>query len=151
MYKSYMRWTAGLAELSLESSVPSDASIHGMQSISHDADMAAHQCSSMQQAGDQAPSATIRKGSHDLPWLLPFTDMFSKRRKFAVDGLGRVHLIVGKLCLHYCNALHSKTVLKLCKHFWVFKHLFSIFVLGTGVSVHSVPSFKDVVSLQADL
>ena len=97
-----------MAELSLESSVPFDASIHGMQSVGYDADMAAHQCSPMQQAGDQASSAMIRKGSHDLPWLLPFTDMFSKRRKFAVDGLGRVHLIVGKLCLHFCNAVHSK-------------------------------------------
>ncbi|KAL0055190.1 hypothetical protein WJX82_008499 [Trebouxia sp. C0006] len=28
-------------------------------------------------------------------WLLPITDMFSKRRQFAVDSLGRVHLIVG--------------------------------------------------------
>ncbi|KAL0035235.1 hypothetical protein WJX79_007672 [Trebouxia sp. C0005] len=31
-------------------------------------------------------------------WLLPFTDMFSKRRQFAVDSFGRVHLIVGASC-----------------------------------------------------
>ncbi|DBA76052.1 TPA: hypothetical protein ACH3X1_009800 [Trebouxia sp. C0004] len=28
-------------------------------------------------------------------WLLPITDMFSKRRQFAADSFGRVHLIVG--------------------------------------------------------
>lgn len=29
-------------------------------------------------------------------WLLPLTEMFSKRRQFACDSLGRIHLIVGK-------------------------------------------------------
>ena len=67
-----------------------------MQEAGHASDVAAHQCSSMQRAGDQAPSAML-KGSQDAPWLLPFTGMFSKRRQFAIDGLGRVHLIVGKL------------------------------------------------------
>lgn len=87
---------AGLAELSLETSIGFEASIGGMQGVGHDADMAARQCSSMQRTGDQVPRAMLKR-SHDFPWLLPFTDMFSKRRQFAVDGLGRVHLIVGKL------------------------------------------------------
>lgn len=96
-----------MAELSLETSFPFDVSTRGMQEVGHDADTAAYQRSSMQQAGDQAPSAMLRKGSRDLPWLLPFTDMFSKRRQFAVDGLGRVHLIVGKLWLCFCYAMHA--------------------------------------------
>ena len=29
-------------------------------------------------------------------WLLPFTDMFSKRRRFACDSIGRVHIIIGE-------------------------------------------------------
>ena len=108
LWFSDARWSAGLAELSLETSFPFDVSIDGMQEVGHDADMAAHQCSAMQQAGNQAPRAMLRKGSHNLPWLLPFTDMFSKRRQFAVDGLGRVHLIVGKLWLQFYNAMHAK-------------------------------------------
>ena len=39
-------------------------------------------------------------------WLLPFTDMFSKRRQFAVDCFGGVHLIVGELSAVWL-ALHS--------------------------------------------
>lgn len=40
-------------------------------------------------AADQGTSAQAED------WLLPITDMFSKRRQFAVDSFGRVHLIVG--------------------------------------------------------
>ena len=42
---------------------------------------------------------------HKAQWLLPFTDMFSKRRQFAVDNLGRVHLIVGE-CYRFFS-MHS--------------------------------------------
>ena len=35
-------------------------------------------------------------GNKHAAWLLPFTEMFSKRRQFACDHLGMIHLIVGK-------------------------------------------------------
>lgn len=71
-----------------------------MHQVGHHADVTAHLCSSVQQAGDQADTAMLGKQRRDLPWLLPFTHMFSKRRQFAVDGLGRVYLIIGKPCLN---------------------------------------------------
>jgi len=45
-------------------------------------------------------------------WLLPITDMFSKRRQFAVDSLGRVHLIVGMSCSFEC--VHARASPVLC-------------------------------------
>ena len=88
------QWIAGLAELSLDTSIVLSANTGSMQ---EGANMVAHQHASVLQATNQAEFATLLNESQDLPWLLPFTDMFSKRRQFAVDGFGRVHLIVGKL------------------------------------------------------
>lgn len=55
-------------------------------------------------------TTTSEPGSsgHKAQWLLPFTDMFSKRRQFAVDSLGRVHLIVGE-CYRFpqCTAVDA--------------------------------------------
>lgn len=47
------------------------------------------------------PDPPVLQTSSDLrtdAWLLPFTEMFSKRRQFACDHLGRVYLIIGEEC-----------------------------------------------------
>lgn len=88
-------WTAGLAELSLETTVPCGTSTGSIQLLGHGADKASYQCHSALRADDQSQLARLQD-RQESPWLLPFTDMFSKRRQFAVDGFGRIHLIIGE-------------------------------------------------------
>lgn len=45
-------------------------------------------------------SKLVQEGRTELQgWLLPFTEVFSKRRQFACDSFGRIHLIVGETSL----------------------------------------------------
>lgn len=83
---------AGLAELSLERSLAFSVGTPGEP---HRTGKTV-QRPSAQSTIDQASFPGNAEDSGQWSWLLPFTSMFSKRRQFAVDSFGRVHLIVGK-------------------------------------------------------
>ena len=98
---------AGLEELSLEHSIAFsgvDECIGRNEYFSQPIHTASHQqspdCTNYsRQSSSQAVKFGASEQHSSSPWLLPFTDMFSKRRQFAVDGCGRVYLIIGKLQL----------------------------------------------------
>ena len=92
--------TAGLEELSLERSIGFDHAREApnaidtcKQLVEPTACLQISQDSGLRNMAQHPMSC----GDPSLQWLLPFTDMFSKRRQFAVDYYGRVHLIVGEL------------------------------------------------------
>ena len=95
---------AGLEELSIEQSIafncPIEQDQHAQSNLSKSTEASQPQSSAMGSKMLSWPgtATTFEPGlcSHQAQWLLPFTDMFSKRRQFAVDSLGRVHLIVGE-------------------------------------------------------
>jgi len=96
---------AGLEELSLECSVAlsysgaytdtDDESSQPIATAKHQQTPAPAQSVQTISGHSLAPESFHQQSS--TQWLLPFTDMFSKRRQFAVDNCGRVHLIVGEL------------------------------------------------------
>lgn len=98
---------AGLEELSLEHSIAFsgvDDCIGRNETFGQPIHTASHQQSRdstnySRQSSSQAVTFGASEQHSSSPWLLPFTDMFSKKRQFAVDSCGRVHLIIGKLQL----------------------------------------------------
>lgn len=49
-----------------------------------------------QNARSDSCNYTHSNSSQQQVWLLPFTEVLSKRRQFACDSLGRIHVIIGK-------------------------------------------------------
>lgn len=92
-----------LEELSLEHSIAFsgvDDCIGRNETFGQPIHTASHQqspdCTNYnRQNSSQAVTFGASEQHSSSPWLLPFTDMFSKKRQFAVDSCGRVHLIIG--------------------------------------------------------
>lgn len=88
----------GLEELSLERSIGFDHAQEAPNAIDK-CHQLVESTTCLQISQDSGPRNMAQYpmscGDPSSQWLLPFTDMFSKRRQFAVDYYGRVHLIVG--------------------------------------------------------
>lgn len=108
------QWSAGLEELSVERSIAltcphephqDERFVSKPTEGSHEQSSETGYCKpNYGTAADPGTSAQAED------WLLPITDTFSKRRQFAVDSFGRVHLIVGASCSFECEHTRAPPV-----------------------------------------